>query len=207
MDKISHLLDNEPDGTSAKAVAAPKEHAVAVQVWQVKLEAASNDFNQQIPAIRPVQLDNIKILDEKMKMLDTLDDIAVAQQLGVNASVAAGGGCSSGAASVGPKHPLDAQAEQLTCSIMPLKHSSKVFKAIQKAAKNSAEPTARLANQLCGFHHFRETPEVLDVYELDRDGEEDQYVVTILPPPPPPPNSNPIYGGRNTPAVSSATFC
>ena len=168
LEKISKLLHDKPDlsSTSAEALAAPKEHSVRVQVWRVKLEAASNSFNQQIPAIDPVQLDTAARVDDKMKMLDTLDDIAIAQQLGVNAnasaSAAAGG---DPRAAAGPKHPTDAQAEQLKCAIAPLKHSSKIFKAVAKACKAQAEPPASLTNQLCGFHNFRQTPEVLEVFE------------------------------------------
>ena len=138
------------------------------------MEVCSNDFNQQIPAIEPVQIDTAALVDEKMKMLDTLDDIAVTQQMGANANARAAGGGGGGGGGIGggggsariddgPKHPLDAKAEQLNCGITAVSHSSKIFKAVTKACKNGAEPPAGIAAQLCGFHYFNETPEVLEV--------------------------------------------
>ena len=93
------------DIEQAEALAAPKEWQVNVQVWKVKMEVCSNDFNQQIPAIEPVQIDTAALVDEKMKMLDTLDDIAVTQQMGANANARAAGGGGGGGGGIGGGGP------------------------------------------------------------------------------------------------------
>lgn len=175
---------------AATAVAAPPRAAddarhqfmQAQLVWRARVEAASNDFQQTVPAREPVRIDNAEKLADKARTLDVLDDIALGQRLladgkqgaaeaaAAASSSAAAGSSSAAEPGAAEPHPLDVQFATLKCTMRVLPHDDATYRAIAAAVVNTCEPLKY--DGLCGFtHRTQDEVELLDVFELAREGE------------------------------------
>jgi len=118
------------------------------------LTALSNDFYTLIPhdfgMRRPEILNNKKLLSKKLEMITSLADIVVATKLIKQARAGA--------------NPVDSHYGKLKCDIQPLEKKSKEFKMLETYVKNTHAKT-----------HNRYTLEIMDIFALDRQGEEKRF--------------------------------
>jgi hypothetical protein len=119
----------------------------------------SNQFYSLIPHVTqgmrpPPAISTVQMLKEKMAMVESLADIEIATKLLRQAST-------------GPEsllNPIDATYEKLKCAFTPIEHKDKQFQMVVDYVKNTH-----------GSTHKHYGLEVLDVFELDREGEEEKY--------------------------------
>lgn len=115
----------------------------------------SSDFYTVIPYAcrrkKPPVIDNDKMIDKFTETLDELKNIEIAANViktSEDTSV----------------NPIDAIYEKLDTNIKPLKKGSKMWKVIEEYVHNTHAPT-----------HNGYGIELLDIYEIARDGERDTY--------------------------------
>uniref|UniRef100_G0ULU8 Poly [ADP-ribose] polymerase n=1 Tax=Trypanosoma congolense (strain IL3000) TaxID=1068625 RepID=G0ULU8_TRYCI len=100
---------------------------------------------------RPPVIDTKEMVNQKKKMLETLNELEIASKL-------------LGGIKDNEAHPLDNVYDKIKCEIQPLKPSSKVYKRIIKYVENTQGPT-----------HRSYTLKVTQVFTLKREGEEERY--------------------------------
>ena len=102
----------------------------------------------------PPRIDNTEILAKYMEMLDELRNIEVAVKITEVKKT--------------DEHPLDTIYGGMNSEIKPLNKNSQMWKAIEKYVKNTHAPT-----------HTNVDVEILDIFELDRKGEDDRFAKDI----------------------------
>ncbi|XP_006012127.1 poly [ADP-ribose] polymerase 2 isoform X2 [Latimeria chalumnae] len=117
------------------------------------LVAACNEFYTRIPhdfGLRTPPLIRTKEeLKEKLQLLEALSDIEIAIKVVKSEQKSS-------------EHPLDRQYHSLHCSLTPLEHSSQQFKVIEKYLQSTHAKT-----------HNDYTMTLLDVFEVDKEGEKE----------------------------------
>lgn len=119
----------------------------------------SNRFYTLIPhktqGMRPPPvIDTVQLLKEKIQLVESLADVSIATNLLRQSST-------------GPqdeRHPVDIHYEKLKCAFTPLERSSQQFKMVEQYTQNTH-----------GHTHDRYGLEVMEVFDLDRDGEKDRF--------------------------------
>ncbi|ESO88129.1 hypothetical protein LOTGIDRAFT_206927 [Lottia gigantea] len=115
---------------------------------------ASNRFYTLIPhdfgMKKPPLLDDPEIIKTKTEMLDSLLEIEVAYNLLKSGDTGA--------------NPIDVHYKQLKCKMEPMEKKSEMYKRLSKYVKNTHATT-----------HNQYGLEVLDIFEIDREGEEEKY--------------------------------
>jgi poly [ADP-ribose] polymerase len=102
----------------------------------------------------PPVINSDQLLKEKIQMVESLADVAIATNLLRQQST-------------GPEsliNPVDLHYEKLKCQFQPLDHSSKEFDMIRTYAKNTH-----------GHTHNQYKLEVLEAFQMDREGELDRF--------------------------------
>jgi hypothetical protein len=66
LQQIDALMESKPALVATGLLDAAKAHAVDLQVWAARVEAASNHFNTVIPAVVPVLINSADLVAEKM---------------------------------------------------------------------------------------------------------------------------------------------
>ena len=125
LEKVRMLLSSCPSAAPSATAGTDEEGQGGLQdlqIWQSKLVAASTEFWRTIPSTKASVLDTEAKVQERMQVLDTLDDIALAQNLTANVK--------------GMKELL----EGLRCSIRPLEKSDTTLKLIATSLENTSEP-------------------------------------------------------------------
>lgn len=97
-------------------------------------------------------LDSEKKVKEKVEMIQSLADIQIATKLLEDKT------------DLSKLNQLDGNYNKLHCNLVPIDKSSEAFKIIEKYVKNTHAPT-----------HTSYTLELLDVFEIDREGEEARF--------------------------------
>jgi poly [ADP-ribose] polymerase len=137
-----------------KGYAALSEISVSLAGGKKDLMALSNKFYTLIPHAfgmkTPPVINTPKMLKEKMDMVASLADIMIATKL-----IKQGNTLSN---------PIDAQYEKLACDISVLDKKSEEFKLVDKYVKNTH-----------GSTHTSYTLEILEVFKLERHGEEKRF--------------------------------
>lgn len=114
----------------------------------------SNKFYTLIPHVvgmrPPPVINNEQLLKQKIAMVESLGDVAMATNLLRQAS--------TGSESL--LNPVDVHYEKLKCAFTPVEKDSTEFKLITDYAKNTH-----------GHTHTQYKLEVLEAFDLDRDGE------------------------------------
>lgn len=143
-----------------------------LHVWEAKVASASNNFFETIPNKDPSKISGLSMVEQYERTLDVLDDIAATSQLRESAKEL----------TEIEEHPIDKQYAQLKCEMIRLDHEDPTFKAIVKAAANTAVPLCDSHGNphamLCGFHSTRAggpPPRVAEVYDLTRLGEAERH--------------------------------
>eukprot|EP01114_Cavostelium_apophysatum_P017118 TRINITY_DN5010_c0_g1_i1.p1 TRINITY_DN5010_c0_g1~~TRINITY_DN5010_c0_g1_i1.p1 ORF type:complete len:839 (+),score=296.05 TRINITY_DN5010_c0_g1_i1:94-2610(+) len=125
------------------------------QYSRPKLVDCANRFYTLIPHNYgmkvPPLLDNKKMVQAKLEMLEALTDMEIAQKI-LNTGKDL------------DENPVDTQYKALNTEIVTLSHSDTEFKIIQKYVKNTHAPT-----------HTDYTLEVLDVFKIARKGEDELF--------------------------------
>lgn len=126
---------------------------------QAKISDLSNRFYTFIPhgsgKTRLPYLDNLVILEEKLNLLDTLNEIDTAQKLNKEDTA-------SGDAKI---HPLDRHYSQLNLKLTPLDRNSDTWKILETWVKQTHAPT-----------HTDYKLKILDIFEVDRPKDRAQFV-------------------------------
>lgn len=121
-----------------------------------QLLGLSNQFYSMIPHDfghnRIKVIDNEQELKAKISLMEALIDIEVATSLLKDSSGGKAGGESI--------NLLDQHYDKLKCDIRPVDPSTDEYKMIEKYVINT---------------HQRETPKIIDVFRIDREGEEERY--------------------------------
>lgn len=140
--------------TIKKALAVLKEVEEMLssgKATQAKISACSNQFYTLIPHSSGKQrlpyLDNLNILQDKLNLLDTLNEIDAATKLKKEAD-------NSADTSV---HPLERQYSQLNMKLTPLDKSSDVYATLVKWVAQTHAST-----------HTDYKLKILDIFEVDR---------------------------------------
>eukprot|EP00731_Ephydatia_muelleri_P032007 Em0023g514a len=119
------------------------------------LVRACENFYTRIPHCfgmqRPPLIKTKEEVKEKMALLEALGDIQIALKMLGNKREE-------------KENPVDQHYHGLHCSITPLEHSDKVFSLVEKYVR-----------QTHGKTHTQYTLQVLDVYALEREGEEEVF--------------------------------
>lgn len=119
----------------------------------------SNQFYSLIPHVTqgmrpPPAINDVKLLKEKIAMVESLADIELATKLLRQSS--------TGAESL--LNPIDAAHDKLKCAFQPIDKNDKQFKMVQSYVANTH-----------GHTHKYYKLEVQDVFELNREGEADKF--------------------------------
>lgn len=136
-----------------------EEVIISGKVSQAKISDFSNRFYTLIPHASGKQrlpyIDNLVILQEKLDLLEALNEIDAATELKKEDA-------SSGDTKV---HPLDRQYAQLNLKLTPLDRNSKTWSILQKWVQQTHAPT-----------HTDYKLKILDIFEVDRPKDHAQFV-------------------------------
>lgn len=117
----------------------------------------SNQFYTLIPHVvgmrPPPVITTPQLLKDKIQLVESLQEAAIATNLLRD---------SSGPAD--DRHPIDVHYEKLKCAFTPLEKDSKEFQMVQEYTKNTH-----------GHTHDRYKLNVLEVFDLDREGEKSRF--------------------------------
>lgn len=119
----------------------------------------SNRFYTLIPhktqGMRPPPvIDSVQLLKEKIQLVESLADVSIATSLLRQPST-------------GPqddRHPVDIHYEKLKCAFTPLDRNSEHFQMVEQYTQNTH-----------GHTHNHYDLEVMEVFDLDREGELDRF--------------------------------
>jgi len=130
------------------------------------LATLSNDFYTRIPhdvgMKRLPPINNRDILQQKIDLVEALGQIQIAQEL-----------LRSGTS--GGLHPIDQNYETLRCALEPCEKSSATFKMVNQYVQRTHAKT-----------HNAYTYQVMEVFDMDRHGENDRYNANL--------RKNPVHG-------------
>lgn len=164
--ELQAIIDAAPPASAATpsdgSAQNPPSAAAVGSAERTRIVSLTNKFFTFIPHIAPSSgrlplLDNLEIIQEKVKLLEALQDLEISSKLVRGPSDAA-------APTTGPEHPIDTHYKRLNATMATVPKGTDTYQMVNDYLQRSHGPTHNLYSL-----------EIVDLFEVQRHGEGDRF--------------------------------